>query len=307
MDNNNKKPILLVMAAGMGSRYGGVKQIDAIGENGETLLDYSIYDALNSGFGKIIFVIRRDIERDFRERLFDRIAKNTDAEYVFQEKTTFMPQKYISEIEGRAKPWGTVQCVLAAYKQIDTSFATLNSDDFYGKGAFSLMSNHFKNNCKDNVLIGYLLKNTLSLKGGVTRGVCRLKDDYLVSLSETYDIKKEADGSVSAKDENGNILKLTGDETASMNFFGFKTDTLSFFENYWASFIDENHQSLKAECLLPNAVGSLIEKGLGNVRVYPTSEKWFGMTYPEDKEIVHNSIAFLVKSGVYPSKLYKYN
>lgn len=298
-----KKPILLVMAAGLGSRYGGVKQIDAIGDDGETLLDYSIYDAINSGFGKIVFVIRRDIEHDFRVRLFDRIAKNADATYVFQEKTTFMPQKYLSLIEGRTKPWGTIQCVLAASSLLDTSFATLNSDDFYGKGAFTLMTDHFKKE-DENVLIGYALKNTLSEKGGVTRGVCTVDEGFLASIKETYDIKKESDGHLSAKDENSNPLSFTGDETASMNFFGFKKETLAFFENYWALFIDAKHASLKDECLLPNAVGSLISENKGRVRVYPTSEKWFGMTYPEDKILVHDSIAKLVKSGVYPQKLY---
>lgn len=302
---SKNKPILLVMAAGMGSRYGGIKQIDSVGANNETLLDYSIYDALKAGFGKIVFVIRRDIEKDFRERLFDRIAKNADASYVFQEKTGFVPNKYLALAEARKKPWGTIQCVLSANKYLDGDFATLNSDDFYGRQAFELMTGHFKDSSL-NVLIGYYLKNTLSLSGGVTRGVCSLDGEFLQGLRETYKIKEVKKGLLTAEDESANPLSLTGEEVASMNFFGFNKDVLTFFEKYWSDFIQKNASEEKAECLLPNAVGDMIKSGYDKMKVYMTDEKWFGMTYPEDKMVVHDAISALVKNSTYPERLWEY-
>lgn len=302
--SNEKKPILLVMAAGMGSRYGGIKQIDPITENGCVLLDFGIYDALKAGFGKIVFVIRRDIEKDFRERLFDRIAGGADAEYVFQEKTGLVPSSYLTYAEGRSKPWGTIQCVLSAAKLIDTKFATLNSDDFYGRSAYELMTAHFlKSN--ENALIGYYLKNTLSDNGTVTRGVCKTKDGYLTSLEETYKIIRRNKNIVDAVTESGENIELTGEETASMNFFGFNTDALGHMENYWSEFLSQHAQDPKAECLLPNFVGKMLEDKTGKVKVLNTDETWFGMTYPSDKAKVHDEISTLIKNGVYPENLWR--
>lgn len=301
---NEKKPILLVMAAGMGSRYGGIKQIDPITDNGCVLLDFGIYDALKAGFGKIVFVIRRDIEKDFRERLFDRIAKVTDAEYVFQDKTGLVPRVFLTYAEERAKPWGTVHCVLSAAKLLDTKFATLNSDDFYGRNAYELMTAHFSKS-DENALIGYYLKNTLSDNGTVTRGVCKTSGDYLTGLEETYKIARRNESVIDAVSESGKNIELTGDEIASMNFFGFTPSALSEMEKYWASFLTEHGKEPKAECLLPNFVGKMLEEKTGKVKVLNTNESWFGMTYPEDKAVVHTSIGKLINKGVYPHDLWR--
>lgn len=300
---NTTKPTLLVMAAGVGSRYGGVKQIAAVGKNNEALLDYSIYDAVNAGFGKVVFVIRKDIEKDFRERLFDRIVLNTDADYVFQEKTTLIPQKYISLADNRQKPWGTVQCVLAAAKYLDNSFVTLNSDDFYGRDAFDVAVKHFSAT-DENMLVGYRLSNTLSSEGGVTRGLCKVDGGYLSGLEETFNIRLES-GKVKAQNENGDELMLKGDETASMNFFGFNTDFLSFLDKYWASFLGSYASDPKKECILPNAVGEMLNEGKSRVKVLKTDGKWFGMTYPKDRDTVHNEILSLIDKGVYPDRLWE--
>ena len=302
--SNEKKPILLVMAAGMGSRYGGIKQIDPITDNGCVLLDFGIYDALKANFGKIVFVIRRDIEKDFRERLFDRIARNADAEYVFQEKTGFIPSSYLTYAEGRTKPWGTIQCVLSASKLLDTKFATLNSDDFYGRSAYELITGHFSKS-NENALVGYYLKNTLSDNGTVTRGVCKTDGDYLTALEETYKIIRRNSAVVDAVKESGENIELTGEETASMNFFGFNTDALGHMENYWSEFLSQHAADPKAECLLPNFVGKMLKDGTGRVKVLNTNESWFGMTYPSDKAKVHDEINKLISNGVYPKELWR--
>lgn len=294
------KPTLVVMAAGMGSRYGGVKQIDAVGANGETLLEYGIYDALKAGFGKVVFIIRRDIEKDFRERLFDRVADKFACSYVFQDKEAFLTPEQVKAAAERTKPWGTVQCILCAEKEIPGPFAVINSDDFYGRRAYELMGKYLASaSVEDCAMVGYRIKNTMSKNGTVTRGICKAEDGYLTSIVETYSIGYKEDGTITS--DKGS---LTGDEIASMNMFGYPRSVFEKLRQYWNDFITENASSPKAECLLPIFAQWQIENELGKYRVFDTDEHWFGMTYKEDKAAVHEELAKLTKAGVYPATLW---
>ncbi len=295
------------MAAGMGSRYGGVKQIDAVGKNGETLLDFGVYDANKSGFGKVVFIIRKDIEKDFRERLFDRIAKNMDATYVFQSKDTLLTDEQIKLSKDRTKPWGTVHAVLCAKEAVHEPFAVINADDYYGREAFSILGKHLSsldNDSREHAMVGYVLENTMSLSGTVSRAICTVKDDYLVSMKENTKIGYVGDAIISHMD--GKDVELTGKEWVSMNFFGFAPTALDSFSTYWDEFIKENVTTEKSEIYLPNGASNLITKGEGQMRFYTTQEKWFGMTYSEDREIVKEELAEKIAKGYYPEKLWKY-
>lgn len=302
-----KKPTLMVLAAGMGSRYGGVKQIDAVGKNGETLLDFGVYDAHKSGFGKVVFVIRKDIEKDFRERLFDRIAKNMDATYVFQSKEMLLTEEQIRLSQDRTKPWGTVHALLCAQKAIDEPFAVINADDYYGRESYSIMSKHLSSLEKDSrehAMVGYVLENTMSHSGTVSRAICTVKDDYLVSMQENTKIGYEGDTIISHID--GERVVLTGKEWVSMNFFGFAPSAFASFSSYWESFIKDNVTTEKGEIYLPEGASSLVTKGEGKIRFYTTKEKWFGMTYSADRENVKEELSNKIIKGYYPEKLWKY-
>ena len=305
------KPTLLVLAAGMGSRYGGIKQIDAIGQNNETLLDFATYDAKRSGFDKVVYIIRKEIEKDFRERLFDRVAKNFDAEYVFQTPESIFTKEQLPlrNLE-RTKPWGTIHAVLCAEEVLKTPFAVINADDYYGKSAFEIMSNHLSSQTEDSTehaMVAFILENTMSKVGSVSRGLCRTENDFLVSMEEHTKISFEDDKIVSLmSDEKGNDKKiyLTGKETVSMNFFGFNLSAFKTFHDYWDDFVAKNISSLKAEAFLPEAASRIVKNNEGTLKVYPSEEKWFGMTYPEDREIVKTEIANKIKNGYYPEKLW---
>ena len=302
------KPTLLVLAAGMGSRYGGVKQIDSVGKNGECLLDYAAYDAKTAGFGKVVYIIRKDIEKDFRERLFDRVARNFDAEYVFQTPDALLtPEEFsVFEKSGRKKPWGTIHAVLCAQKAINTPFAVINADDYYGRSAFETLGKYLSsisNSCTEHAMVGYTLGKTMSRNGSVSRGVARTKDGYLESIEENtkiYYTGENFSGSEIESDLNGKIIKMTGQETVSMNLFAFNR-----FNAYWENFKKTSLSDPKAEALLPVAASEIIKNGEGKIKVFTSEESWFGMTYPEDKQVVKDELTKKIDSGYYPEKLWE--
>lgn len=300
------KPTLLVLAAGMGSRYGGVKQIDAVGKNGECLLDFATFDAKKSGFGKVVYIIRKDIEKDFRERLFDRVARNMDAEYVFQSHESLLTAEQIKLSAGRSKPWGTAHAVLCAEKAVHEPFAVINSDDYYGRNAFETLGKHLSsinNDSTEHAMVGYVLEKTMSRNGSVSRGVCTVKDENLVSIVENLKIYFE-DGKV-VSDMGGTKEILTGKETVSMNLFGFSPKAFEEFNSYWENFIKDNVTEEKTEALLPVVASDIIRDKKGSVKVYTSEESWFGMTYPEDRENVKNEIAKKITEGYYPEILWE--
>lgn len=300
------KPTLLVLAAGMGSRYGGVKQIDAVGKNGECLLDFATFDAKKSGFGKVVYIIRKDIEKDFRERLFDRVARNMDAEYVFQSHESLLTAEQIKLSAGRSKPWGTAHAVLCAEKAVHEPFAVINSDDYYGRNAFETLGKHLSsinNDSTEHAMVGYVLEKTMSRNGSVSRGVCTVKDENLVSIVENLKIYFE-DGKV-VSDMGGTKEILTGKETVSMNLFGFSPKAFEEFNSYWENFIKDNVIAEKTEALLPVVASDIIRDKKGSVKVYTSEESWFGMTYPEDRENVKNEIAKKITEGYYPEILWE--
>lgn len=303
------KPSLLVLAAGMGSRYGGVKQIDSVGIHDETLLDYAIYDAVHNGFDKIVFVIRKDIEHDFRERLFDRIARNCNAEYVFQSLDSLLTPEQYAQAANRKKPWGTIHAVLCAKDRIHEPFAIINADDYYGRSAYQTMAAHLSgisNTSSDHAMVGYVLENTMSRSGSVSRGICSIENGMLVSMREHTKISysSEPDSTDIISEIDGGIQKLTGKETVSMNLFGFSPKAFEGFERFFDSFITKNISSEKLECLLPEGASALVHQGLGTLKCYTTTERWFGMTYPEDRLIVKNEIAKKIKEHYYPELLW---
>lgn len=303
------KPTLLVLAAGMGSRYGGVKQIEAVGLHDETLLDYAVYDAMKSGFGKAVFVIRKDIEKDFRERLFNRIARNCNAEYVFQSLDSLLTEEQLKQANSRKKPWGTTHAVLCAREKINEPFAVINADDYYGRAAYKTIATHLStltNTSAEHAMVGYILENTMSRSGSVSRGICEVENNYLVSIMEhtnvAYDTSKGKQRIVSAL--NGQETELTGKEKVSMNLFGFTPKIFDSMEKQFQTFIHKYASSEKNECLLPESVDITVKKGLGRVKFYTTVEKWFGMTYVEDREIIKTELARKIKEKYYPEFLW---
>ena len=300
------KPTLLVLAAGMGSRYGGVKQIDGVGLHDECLLDFSSYDAKKSGFGKVVFIIRKDIEADFRARLFDRVARNFDAEYVFQQHESLLTPQQLKDSEERQKPWGTLHAVLCAEKALNTPFAVINSDDYYGRTAFEVLGKYLSsisNDSTEHAMVGYVLGNTMSKSGSVSRGVCTVKDNKMESIVENLKIYYEGDKIISEIDDEKRIL--TGNEWVSMNLFGFSPKAFEEFHVYWENFIANNVKEPKKEALLPVAASDICNHGKGVVNFFTSPEKWFGMTYPEDRQEVKDAIAAKIKEGYYPEKLWE--
>lgn len=289
----------------MGSRYGGVKQIDAVGKNNECLLDFAAYDAKLCGFGKVVYIIRKDIEGDFRERLFDRVARNYNAEYVFQSKESLLDASQIAASKNREKPWGTAHAVLCAQKHLDAPFAVINSDDYYGRCAFETLGTYLSSIEKDSTehaMVGYVLDKTMSKSGSVSRGVCTVNDEKLVSIEENLKIYYEGEKIISEFPDKK--IEMTGKEWVSMNLFGFSLKALETFTEYWEDFISKNVGEGKAEALLPVATSDIIKSGKGSVKFFTSEENWFGMTYPEDKEIVKQEILRKIEKGYYPEKLW---
>ncbi|MFA7118850.1 MAG: sugar phosphate nucleotidyltransferase [Sphaerochaetaceae bacterium] len=300
------KPTVVVLAAGMGSRYGGVKQIDSVGMHDETLLDFGIYDAKLSGFSKVVFIIRKDIEHDFRERLFDRIARNMDASYVFQSMDSLLDTKQAELSKDRTKPWGTVHALLCSQSEVHTPFVVINSDDYYGRKAFQIIEKHLEkesNEDTEHAMVGYVLENTMSLQGSVSRALCSVRDGYLTRMVENTKIEFVEGKPVSHFE--GKDIQLSGKEWVSMNFFGFTVRAYESFKGYWDRFIKDNVSTLKNECLLPNAASEIVTKGAGRIKMYTTDEKWFGMTYSSDREIVRSELKKKILSGYYPERLWE--
>ncbi len=299
------KPTLVIMAAGMGSRYGGLKQIDPIGPNGEVIMDYSIFDAVRAGFGKIVFVIRTHFEQAFREQISTKFGDTIHATYAFQELDKCMGD-YAVPAE-REKPWGTAHAVLVAGKEIDGPFAVINADDFYGAEAFSTLAQWLTETADEQdqyAMVGYKLFNTLSEHGHVSRGVCRTREDGKLEQITEYLKLQRTDGEIKGVDENGEPGTFTGDETVSMNFWGFKPSFIEHLQTGFAAFVEANLHQYKAEYYIPDAVDALLKSGQASVEVLVTHGRWFGVTYREDRDKVAESIAELVRSGQYPQNLW---
>lgn len=299
------KPTLLILAAGMGSRYGGLKQMDKVGPSGETIIDYSIYDAIRAGFGKVVFVIRREIEEEFKEVFIDRLKGKIDIEYVFQELS--MVPEGITVPENRKKPWGTGHAILVAEDKIKEPFAVINADDFYGSQSFGVIAEFLRNNQneKDYAMVGYQLDKTLSEFGHVARGVCEVDENGLLqAVTERTHIQRTAKGIVFTDETSGEEIILQGDETVSMNFWGFQSSVFPWLKRYFTEFVKEHGNEPKSEFFIPILVMELIKIRQANVKVLQSGEKWFGVTYKADKEDVMQKILYKVKSGEYPEQLW---
>jgi dTDP-glucose pyrophosphorylase len=296
------KPTLLVMAAGMGSRYGGLKQIDPVGPNGETIIDYSIYDAMRAGFGKLVFIIRHDIEAQFREIIGARFEKRIAVEYVFQELDKLPPGFTVPP--GRTKPWGTTHAILMAADAVREPFAAINADDFYGAEGYRLLAQHFASGSRDYAMVGFILRNTLSDFGSVARGVCRVDGDGLLqTVAELTKIERDGDAAKNT-DTAGQITRLTGDEAVSMNMWGFTPALFSQLQTGFAAFLKKSGMELKSENYIPSAVNELVVAGQARVKVLRTGDSWFGVTYREDRPRVVENIRQLIARGDYPEKLW---
>ncbi|MDW7694924.1 sugar phosphate nucleotidyltransferase [Flammeovirgaceae bacterium SG7u.111] len=303
------KPTLLILAAGMGSRYGGLKQMDGFGPNDEKIIDYSIYDAIQAGFGKIVFVIRRSFEDAFKEAFVNKLEDKIKIEVVFQELED-LPEGFALP-EGREKPWGTGHAILAAAPVINEPFAVINADDFYGAGAYKIISD-FLSNLEDTpesesyCMVGYQLGNTLSEHGYVSRGICATdSQDNLQTIVERTQIQRGDDGVIFFKDENEQKHLLDDKDVASMNLMGFPKEAMAQFKKYFIEFLKENGTQLKAEFYLPWVVNMVIQTGHASVKVLNTDAKWFGVTYKEDKQEAVDKIKALVEAKVYPEKLWE--
>ena len=295
------KPALLILAAGMGSRYGGLKQIDPVGPAGETIIDYSIFDALRAGFGKLVFVIRRDFEQAFKEIVGARFEKRVPVEYVYQELDRLPPG--FSVPAGRTKPWGTTHAILMAEDAVREPFAAINADDFYGAQAYRLLAEHLTSGTADYAMVGFILRNTLSEHGAVARGVSRVDGNhFLKSVVEMMKIERDGGGAKNTG-ADGKITKLTGDEAVSMNFWGFTPAVFGQLRARFTAFLKKSGQEEKSECYIPTTVNELVTAGLAKVKVLRTNDSWFGVTYREDRPRVVESIRRLIARGDYPEKL----
>ena len=297
------KPTLLILAAGIGSRYGGVKQMDPIGPSGENIIDYSIFDAIRAGFGKVVFVINSRIEKDFKEVYEKRLEGKIETEYILQELNN-IPQGLTFNPE-RAKPWGTGHAVLVAKEAINEPFAVINADDFYGKEAFEVMGRYLSGLSLDDrhyAMVGYELKNTLSENGSVSRGVCNIMDHMLTGVVERTSIVREDDKVIF--EEGGKKFPLDENEWVSMNFWGFTPVYFEQSENYFKTFIRENAKNLKAEFYIPYVVNQLIKEDSSSVKVLESHDRWFGVTYKEDKAETILRVKEMIDEGRYPESLW---
>ena len=293
---------LLVLAAGKGSRYGGLKQIDPVGPDGETIMDYSIYDARRAGFNKVVFVIRKDIEQPFKQTIGARFEKRIAVEYVFQEIGKLVPGHQVPA--GRTKPWGTTHAILMAANAIREPFAVINSDDFYGAESYRMLAHHLQSDTPDYAMVGYVLRQTLSDFGGVARGVCQVgADGYLREIVELKGIERDAGHAINT-DADGRVTKLTGDETVSMNMWGFTPHVFRQLDEQFQSFFKLKGADVNAECYIPSTVNNLISSGQARVHVLRSRESWFGVTYREDRQRAVESIRRMVESGAYPRRLW---
>ncbi len=299
------KPTLVVLAAGMGSRYGGLKQIDGLGPAGETIIDYSIYDAIQAGFGKVVFIIRKSIEADFKQVFSAKYQGKIEIDYVFQELENVPAHIQINP--ERQKPWGTGHAVLMAAEKVKEPFAVINGDDFYGREAFAAIAQFLtetENNSQLSAMVGYLLKNTLSENGFVSRGVCKGNaTNKLQTVTECSQIQRIG-GVIKFKNEDGNFQVLDENTIVSMNFWGFKPRFMHQLKEQVESFIEKNSQEPKAEIYVPLVVDNLIKSGDMEVEILETSAEWFGVTYQEDRPVVVQRLKELSEQKVYPPKIW---
>jgi hypothetical protein len=300
---------LVVLAAGIGSRYGGLKQIEPVGPHGELIVDYSIFDALRAGFGRVVFVIKQDLERAFRQRVGRKVEKHCETAYVFQNLADLPAGFAVSP--ARTKPWGTAHATLSCREVVRTPFAVINADDFYGPSAYQALIHHLRDARDDNGLydygmVGYLLENTLSEHGHVARGICTVdRDGYLTDIHERTRIVKFGEGARYSEDGE-HWIELPRSTTVSMNMWGFTPNLFPELEARFHRFLLQNRTNLEtAEFFLPEVVGDLIREGRATVKVLPSSERWFGVTYPQDKPMVEGAIRDLIRRGVYPDDLWK--
>jgi len=297
------KPTLLILAAGIGSRYGGIKQMDEIGPSGESIIDYSVYDAIRAGFGKVVFVLNPKIIDEFKEIYEERLKGKIETEYILQELHN-IPEGINFNPE-RVKPWGTAHAVLVAKNVINEPFAVINADDFYGADAYKVISKYLlslSNEDTDYSMVGYRLKNTLSENGSVSRGICSSDDSFLSDVVERTKIYKK-NTSVVFEEEN-TVSDISGESIVSMNFWGFTPKLFSQMEGDFKKFIINNAENLKAEFYIPFVVNNLINNNDARVKVLSSEAKWFGVTYKEDKETTINKVSELINNGYYPKKLW---
>ena len=288
---------LLVMAAGMGSRYGGLKQLDAVGPNGETIIDYSVYDAIRSGYTKIVFIIRKDFEEEFKTKIGDKYKEKVKVEYAFQALDD-LPDGFTPP-EGREKPWGTGQAILTAKDLINEPFTVINGDDFYGNNSFKAAADYYQGDVDDFSMVAFQMDRTLSEFGGVTRGVCSVEDGKLADIIETEGLQK-VNGTVVSKSEKN----FNGSEPVSMNMWGFTPRLFTYLEEMFVEFLSESGEELKSEFLIPTVVNDLIQSGKEHVTIVESPAKWFGVTYKDDKPYVVKQIQNLIDSGEYPQNLF---
>jgi hypothetical protein len=298
------KPTLLVLAAGMGTRYGGNKQLDEVGPSGETIIDYSIYDAIRAGFGRIVFVIRHDIEEQVKERFVEKLAGKIDVDYVFQEITNLPEGVKVSP--ERQKPWGTSHAILVTKDKIKEPFGVINADDYYGVESFKILRDFLVNDKDANnyCIVGYKLGNTLSDHGHVNRGVCKADEKgFLSHIVETRQIEKTKDGAT-APGPDGKPVHFNGNEIVSMNLWGFKPSCYDFLGKEFRSFIDSYGMDPKSELDIPTSVDKFVKSGEITIKILMSNERWFGVTYREDKPFVVESIRKMIRNGVYPARIY---
>lgn len=300
------KPTLFILAAGMGSRYGGLKQLDGVGPSGETIMDYSVFDAIRAGFGKIVFVIRHDFENDFKEKVLSKYENHIQVELCFQDLNA-LPNGFTCP-EGRTKPWGTNHAVLMGKDIINEPFAVINADDFYGRDGFAVLANalmEMKDKNNNYCMVGYRVGNTLSESGTVNRGICTTNSEgYLTTVVERTGIGYK-ENKICFIDENNTEQELNPNSHVSMNMWGFTTDYFQHSEEYFINFLKEFGQEMKSEFYIPTMVNHLINNGTAKVKVLDTTSKWFGVTYAEDRDDVVSKLNTLVDSGEYPTPLFK--
>jgi len=288
---------LLVMAAGMGSRYGGLKQLDAVGPSGETIIDYSVYDAIQARFNKVVFIIRKDFEDEFRSQITDKYSGKIQVEFAFQDLHD-LPDGFTCP-EGRNKPWGTGHAILTAGDLIHEPFVAINGDDFYGRESFKIVADYYLSGADDFSMVAFQLDKTLSTFGGVTRGLCTVKKGKLDTVIETGELQRTEQGVTS--DRN---IKLDGSEPVSMNVWGFTPVLFKYLKNLFVEFLHDEGNELKSEYLIPSVVNDLIQSGREDVHVLRSASSWFGVTYKDDRPFVMGEIQKLIDRGTYPKQLF---
>jgi len=289
---------LLVMAAGMGSRYGGLKQLDQVGPNGETIIDYSVYDAIKAGFTKVVFIIRKDFEDQFKSQITEKYSEKIDIAFAFQNLDD-LPDSFLCP-DGREKPWGTGHAILSAKELIDDPFVVINGDDFYGQESFNVIADYYNNGGNQFSMVAFRLDKTLSSHGAVTRGVCDIKSKKLISVIETEDIEKKEKKILSNRD-----ITFKGSEPVSMNMWGFLPSLFNYLSKGFIEFLNAEGNELKSEYLIPSVINNLIQNKLEEIHVLRSNASWFGVTYKQDKPEVKRKINELINSEIYPSHLFE--